>query len=224
MTSPARKGIWITFEGIEGTGKTTQIERLSTRLRGSGVAVTVTREPGGTELGRSLRALLLRPSAKPMDPMTELLLYAADRAQHLQEVVLPALGRGEVVLCDRYLDATLAYQGYGRQLGVERILQIHSHFPLDQRPDRTILLDLDPEKAVGRARSRNAGAGLDESEGRFEQERIDFHRRVRGGYLELAATEPERYLLVDASGAEDKVERRVLKGLELLLAGRLRRA
>jgi dTMP kinase len=144
-----------------------------------------------------------------MDPLTEMLLYAADRAQHLREVVLPALERGKTVLCDRFLDATLAYQGYGRHLGVERILQIHKHFPLDQRPDRTILLDLEPELAVERARGRNLDTGLDQSEGRFEREHLDFHRRVRKGYLELAKAETERFLLLDASGDEDDVERRI---------------
>jgi len=221
MSSSARQGIWITFEGIEGTGKSTQLERLAERLRRSGLAVVVTREPGGTDLGRSLRSLLLQPTESPMDPLTEMLLYAADRAQHLREVILPALERGEIVLCDRYLDATLAYQGYGRRLGVERILQIHKHFPLDQRPDRTLLLDLEPELAIERARGRNLDTGLDESEGRFERERLNFHRRVRLGYLELAKAETGRFLLLDASGDEDDVERRIWLLLGDLLAPRV---
>lgn len=211
------KGIWITFEGIEGTGKSTQIERLARVLTAAGRPVLLTREPGGTELGRDLRALLLRPTAVPMDPMSELLLYAADRAQHLAEIVLPALEQGQVVLCDRFLDATLAYQGYGRGLGVDSVLELHRRPPLDRRPRRTLLFDLDPAEALARARRRNAGAGLDETEGRFEQERLEFHRRVRAGYLELAAAEPARFRVIDAVGDTDAVEDKVRDALSDLL-------
>jgi dTMP kinase len=212
-----RTGLWISFEGIEGTGKSTQIERLANRLGEAGHRVTVTFEPGGTELGQRLRTLLLQPADEPMDPLTEMLLYSADRVQHLKEVILPALDRGELVLCDRYLDATLAYQGYGRQLGVERILEIHSQPPLDRRPHYTILLDLDPGAAVERARRRNLGSGLDESEGRFERERLEFHRRVRRGYMRLAAAEPGRFRIVDAAGDADDVEKRVWIALRDIL-------
>jgi dTMP kinase len=211
------KGIWITFEGIEGTGKTTQIDRLARWLAETGRDPVVTREPGGTELGRGLRALLLRPTVTPMDPAAELLLYVADRAQHISEVVLPALARGQVVLCDRSLDATLAYQGYGRGLGTDAVLQLHRSPPLDLRPARTLLLDLDPAQAVARARRRNAGEGLDETEGRFERERLEFHRRVRQGYLDLAAAEPARFRVIDASGDPDAVERRIREAVADLL-------
>jgi dTMP kinase len=204
-----RKGIWITFEGIEGTGKTTQVERLARRLDAGGVRTTLTREPGGTELGQQLRSLLLRPDDEPMHPMTELLLYTADRAQHLAEVILPALERGEVVLCDRFLDATLAYQGYARGLGTACVLELHRRAPLDSRPHRTVLLDLDPEEGLARALRRNAGNGLDSTEGRFEHEHVEFHRRVRAGYLALASAEPERFRLVDGAGTPDEVEARV---------------
>jgi dTMP kinase len=210
-------GLWITFEGTEGTGKSTQIERLALRLGKAGHDVVVTFEPGGTELGRRLRKLLLQPADEPMDPVTELLLYSADRAQHLTEVILPALERRQLVLCDRYLDATLAYQGYGRGLGVEWILEIHGRPPLDRRPDYTILLDLDAGAAVERARSRNIGSGLDESEGRFERELLDFHDRVRNGYLELAAAEPERFRIIDAAGDADEVESRVWHAVRAIL-------
>jgi dTMP kinase len=210
-------GLWITFEGIEGTGKTTQLERLASRLGAAGHSVLVTFEPGGTELGQRLRKLLLKPADEPMDAMTELLLYSADRAQHLAEVILPALDRGEVVLCDRYLDATLAYQGYGRQLGVERILEIHRYPPLNRRPHYTILLDLDPGIAVERARSRNIGSGADHSEGRFERERLEFHERVRSGYLDLAAAEPERFRIIDAAGDADEVEAKVWSAVRDML-------
>ena len=183
----ATRPLFITLEGTEGTGKTTQLERIAGRLRDIGIEPVTTREPGGTALGRDLRNLLLDPGSEPISPEAELLLYAADRAQHLKEVVEPALAAGRVVLCDRYLDATLAYQGSGRGLGVEGILEIHRRPPLDRRPDRTLLLDIDAELALDRARQRNADSGLDRTEGRFEQERIAFHDRVRQGYLRLAA-------------------------------------
>ncbi|MCP3977951.1 MAG: dTMP kinase [bacterium] len=208
--------MWITFEGIEGSGKSTQIARLADRLRRADIPTVVTREPGGTETGRKLRAILLRPSTK-IHPMTELLLYAADRAEHLYQVVLPARERGEVVLCDRFLDATLAYQGYGRRLGTDRILELHRRSPLDRRPDRTLLFDLDPEIGLRRARDRNSEQGTDATEGRFEQELMDFHNRVRHGYLDLARGEPGRFRIVDAAPDADHVERAVLDELADLL-------
>jgi dTMP kinase len=149
--------------------------------------------------------------------MAELLLYTADRAQHLIEVILPALEHGQVLLCDRSIDATLAYQGYGRGLGVDCVLELHRRPPLDRRPSRTVLLDLDPVTALARARRRNAGQGLDRTEGRFEQELLDFHRRVRAGYLELAAGEPARYRVVRADGEPSEVEKRIARALDDLL-------
>lgn len=205
-----RRGYFVTFEGIEGTGKTTQLDRLARRLRGTGADVVVTREPGGTVLGRELRTLLLRPSAEPMSPIAELLLYVTDRAQHLTEVVEPALDRGAIVLCDRYKEATLAYQGYGRGLGVERVHDLHRHPPLDRVPDRTVVLELEPVESVARAARRNEEMNVAATEGRFEQERLEFHRRVLAGYRALAAADPERIRIVDASGEPDEVERRVL--------------
>jgi dTMP kinase len=208
-----RRAPWITFEGTEGVGKTTQIERLAERLSLTGRVVRRTREPGGTTLGRRLRAVLLEPTDRPMHPVTELLLYTADRAQHLTEVILPALARGEVVLCDRFLDATLAYQGHARGLGVDAVLALHRMPPLDSRPDRTVLLDMPPEQALGRALDRNADSGQDASEGRFEAERLDFHERVRAGYLALADDEPDRIRVVRADGKADEVESRIVSEL-----------
>jgi dTMP kinase len=141
--------------------------------------------------------------------MAELLLYAADRAQHLEELIEPALGRGAVVLTDRYLDATLAYQGYGRELGCDLILKIHSHPPLDRRPVRTVLLDMEAEVGLNRARVRNTFEGTTDSEGRFEEEQLDFHSRVRDGYLLLAAQDPERYRVVEAEGGIEEVAEKV---------------
>jgi dTMP kinase len=150
-------------------------------------------------------------------PATELLLYSADRAQHLIEMIGPALGRGAVVLCDRYLDATLAYQGYGRMLGTDAVLAVHRIPPLDRRPDRTVLLDLDPAEGLARARSRNVSRGTDRCEGRYEMEEIEFHGRVRRGYLDLAAADPERIRVVQAAGSEDEVAARVRAALADLL-------
>ncbi len=210
-------GRFITFEGIEGTGKTTQLERLARRLRRAGADVVTTREPGGTELGRELRAVLLRPTEQPMAPLAELLLYTTDRAQNLTQVVEPALGRGAIVLCDRFTDATLAYQGYGRGLDQDLIRRLHRQAPLDRVPDRTLLFELEPAEALARATRRNEQEQVADSEGRFEQERLDFHLRVARGYRALADTEPDRFRVVDAAGSADDVERRVVEVLAELI-------
>ncbi len=211
------RGLFVTFEGIEGSGKTTQVERLARRLRTAGVPVVVTREPGGTSAGARLRSLLLDRDEALLAPAAEALVYAADRAQHIEELILPALRRGALVLCDRYLDATLAYQGFGRRLGVERILEIHRCPPLDLRPDRTILLDHDPRLGLPRARLRSRHAGIGRSEGRIEAEGLPFHRRVRRGYLRLAADEPARFRVIPAEGTPSEVEARVRAALADLL-------
>lgn len=211
------RGRFVTFEGVEGCGKSTQIERLAHMLARRGADPLVTKEPGGTPLGLGLRRLLLRDGETPIEPEAELLLYAADRVQHVRHVIAPALAEGRTVLCDRYLDATLAYQGHGRGIDVAVVLDVHRHPPLDLRPDRTVLLDLDPEVALDRARGRNRRLGLETEEGRFEKEPLDFHRRVREGYLALAAAAPERYRIVDAVGSEQRVGARVLAALRDLL-------
>ncbi len=210
-------GLFISFEGVEGSGKSSQIARVSRRIAAAGREVVATREPGGTAFGAHLRALLLGPDGVSIGPRVELLLYAADRAQHVAEVIAPALGRRAVVLCDRFLDATVAYQGYGRGLGAEAVLALHRESPLDLRPHRTVLLDIDPAVGLARARARNARSGTALAEGRFEDEDIAFHRAVRAGYLALAAAEPGRIKVVSAEGAEDAVERKVLDALSDLL-------
>ncbi len=217
MTTQEAARRFITFEGIEGCGKTTQVARLTGRLRALGRRVIATREPGGTELGLRLRSLLLRPAAAPMSPTAELLLYAADRAQHLAEIVVPALERGDIVVCDRYLDATLAYQGYGRGLALEIILDLHKPPPLDLRPLRTILLDLEVPAGLARASLRDR-AEPTRHEGRFEGERREFHERVREGYLTLARESPQRIRVVDGSESAERVEQRVWDALADLLA------
>jgi dTMP kinase len=209
VASAGRRGFFVTFEGIEGSGKTTQIERLADRLRAADEPALVTREPGGSPLGRRLRTLLLGEDVGRIEPIAELLLYVADRAQHLREVVEPALAAGTHVLCDRYLDATLAYQGFARGLDLDFIRGLHRRPPLDRRPDRTILLDLDPELGLDRARRRNDDLGLDTAEGRFEREALDFHGRVRDGYLTLAEAEPFRFRIVAAEGSAGQIEARV---------------
>jgi dTMP kinase len=201
---------FITFEGIEGSGKSTQIRLLHEALRKRGVDALLTREPGGTPTGDRIRALLL-DSASVMSAPAELLLYAAARAEHLQALIRPALAAGRTVLCDRFTDATYAYQGYGRGLALDLIDAIHALAPLRTTPDRTLLLDLDPGEALDRARHRDASKTVDES--RFEREEMAFHERVRRGYLELAKRAPRRFLVVDGSGGPEAVHRRVLEAL-----------
>lgn len=206
---PPGDGTFLTFEGIEGSGKSTQIRLLARRLEAAGIAALVTREPGGTALGERLRSALLEPGAAAPSPLVELLLYTADRAQHLAEVVEPALAAGRVVLCDRYLDATLAYQGAARGLGLDAVERLHRDPPLDRRPLRTVLLDAEPGEGLARARERNRRLGTERSEGRFEEEGLAFHESVRRAYLALAAADPKRFRVVDGSGTEEDVEARV---------------
>lgn len=209
LASSHRQGCFVTFEGIEGSGKSTQIARLAGRLDGAGEPTVVTREPGGSPLGRRLRSLLLGGEIARIEPLAELCLYVADRAQHLRELVEPNLASGTHVLCDRYFDATLAYQGFARGLDLDYIRRLHEQPPLDRRPHRTILLDLDPELGLDRARRRNDEQGLETAEGRFERETIAFHRRVREGYLSLAEAEPFRFRIVAAEGTAEEIEARV---------------
>lgn len=209
------RGRFITFEGTEGSGKTTQLLRLAEVLRVAGLEVLTTREPGGgTPVGEAIRSLLLDPACWRSLGLAEIYLYAAARADHLERVVEPALTRGSVVLCDRYLDSTLAYQGYGRGRSLELIRALHELPPLERRPDLTLLLDLEPALGLDRARSRNQREA-EEAGGRgYDDAELAFHRRVRSGFRELAREEPERIRRVDASGGEDAVAREVA-----LLAG-----
>ena len=197
---------FVTFEGIEGSGKTTQIQLLSTHLEERGVDHVLTREPGGTTIGDQVRRLVLDP-AVPMVPACELLLYAAARAQHLAQVIRPALADGRVVLCDRFTDATIAYQGYGRGLPIDLIGRLHALEALALVPDRTLLFDLEPAAALERARRRDISKTVDET--RFEALGLEFHERVRAGYLELARRHPDRIVPIDARGAAAEVQARV---------------
>ncbi len=204
------RGRFITFEGIEGTGKSTQIDLLANYLSAHGRAVTLTREPGGTKIGDQIRKILLDPENKTLAPEAELFLYAAARAQHLAELIGPSLEAGKIVLCDRFSDATLAYQGYGRGLDPELIHTLDGIVTGGLRPDMTVLLDLDTAAGLARARGRNSSRGL-ESEARFEAEDLAFHERVRQGYLTLAGREPGRFRVVDASPNPDEVRNRIRK-------------
>ncbi|WP_372981216.1 dTMP kinase [Marinobacter sediminum] len=193
-----RRGQFITFEGTEGVGKSTQLANAADTLKGLGVDVVVTREPGGTPMAESIRELLLAPRDEAVDETTELLLMFAARAQHLNTRILPALERGQWVLCDRFTDATFAYQGGGRGVSSERIAMLESLVQGDVRPDHVILLDAPVETGMKRARSRG---DLD----RFEQETVSFFQRIRDTYLERAQAAPERYSVVDASASLEQV-------------------
>lgn len=183
---------FVVFEGGEGSGKSTQSARLAETLRAAGHEVVVTREPGGTTLGTSIRALLLDVRTRGLDPRAEALLYAADRAQHVAELIRPALERGAVVISDRYVDSSLAYQGAGRALARDEVAELSAWATAGLVPGLTVVLDVDP--AVGLVRAR----GVDAPD-RLESEPMDFHQRVRQGFLDLAAAEPQRYLVLDAT-------------------------
>ena len=207
---PPQSGVFVAFEGGEGAGKTTQIARLAARLRAAGRAVVTTREPGGTAAGVAIRALLLDPASDGLSARAEALLYAADRAEHVQAVVRPALERGEVVVSDRFVDSSLAYQGAGRTLDLDDVALLSRWATGDLVPDLTVVLDVDP--AVGLARLDGAD--------RLEAESLDFHRRVRAGFLSLAAREPSRYLVIDATAPADEIEREVVDRVHAVLETR----
>lgn len=203
--------MYITLEGIEGSGKTTQMEHIARFLQDRGQDCVRTREPGGTKIGEKIRAILLDPESSNMDPAAELLLYTADRVEHVKKVVRPSLAAGKTVLCDRYFDATVAYQGFARGLDIELIRRLHHLILEDLKPDLTILLDLSPEVGLTRAwRQIDSGmrTGL---ESRFEEETLAFHKKVRAGYLELARLEPERFRIVDAAQEEEQVRKEIFK-------------
>ena len=205
-------GRFLTLEGGEGVGKSTNIQFITQLLADKGINCLVTREPGGTELAEKIRDLLLSEHTEPVGEMTELLLVFAARAQHLQQKIKPALAAGQWVLCDRFTDATFAYQGAGRGLNREVISALETLVQGELRPDLTVLLDIDP--AIGLARAGQCGAP-----DRFEKEKLGFFERVREGYHERAADEPERFLVIDASAplleVQAEIEHRLLCSLDL---------
>jgi len=207
------RGIFITMEGIDGTGKSTQFERLADALLCRGLEIAVTREPGGTALGQRMRAVLLANESMNLAPAAELFLMAADRAQDVAEVIRPALEAGRIVISDRYADSTVAFQGYGRGLDLEIIDDVNRLATGGLKPDLTILFDLDPRQAQARLDARltgEAGSGFEPGMTRFDEEKLDFHIRVRDGYLKLASTEPGRFRLLDAAQPIDVTHQQVL--------------
>lgn len=207
------RGAFITFEGADGSGKSTQVRLLAERLRTRGIPFLTTREPGGTSAGLAIRALVLEPRTPSLAPESELLLYAADRAQHVRETLLPAIDGGRVVLCDRYADATLAYQGYGRGLDLQLIAELNRIATRGLVPDLTLVFDLDVDEASRRLTIRS---GV-ETPTRFDLEAREFHERVRRGYLLLARSEPDRFVVLDASRTIDEIASEVDSAVERLL-------
>lgn len=220
------RGRFITIEGLDGCGKSTQLGRLATQLRAQGHAVVLTREPGGTATGDEIRRILLDSETANLSPYAELALMFASRAQHIEEVIQPALAAGKIVLCDRFTDSTEAYQGGGRKLGSEPVLTLHQILCAGLQPELTIFMDSDVEASVARARRRNrTRAGKQPSghdEGRFEGESRAFFLRVRNAYWAIAQREPKRVVVVDARGSAHQTHAAILKLVRrrLKLAGR----
>jgi len=208
------RGRFITFEGLDGSGKSTQIEKLARALRARGVAVTVTREPGGTAAGEKIREVLLHSTTSGLTSLAEMALMFASRAQHIDEAILPALAEGRVVLCDRFTDSTEAYQGAGRKLGTKPVLELHEILCGGLQPDLTILLDNDVSVSVERARRRNRrhkSVRPEKDENRFEQESRAFFGRVRHAYLAIAQRDPQRVHLIDARGTPQKTHAAIVQ-------------
>lgn len=205
--------MFITLEGIEGSGKTTQAKYVVELLQNKGHDCVLTREPGGTKIGEKIRAILLDPMSKKMNPLTELLLYNADRAQHIYELIHPLLSNGKTVICDRYYDATVVYQGFARGLDFGIINNLHKLIAKDLKPDITILLDLPTEIGLSRAWKQIKNGKRTGVETRFEEETLSFHEKVRSGYLKLARLEVERFRIIDASKNEKQVQKEIKRTL-----------
>jgi dTMP kinase len=215
----AARGKFISFEGLDGSGKSTQVEKLARSLRARGLEVVVTREPGGTATGEKIREVLLHSGTEGLSPFTEMALMFASRAQHVHEVILPALAEGRIVLCDRFTDSTEAYQGGGRKLGTKPVLELHRILCGNLQPDVTFLLDNEVGFSVERARRRNRNVkhkgarpekGGEKDENRFEQESRAFFGRVRHAYLAIAAREPQRVHVINARGAPNETHAAIM--------------
>ena len=222
-------GLFITFEGVEGAGKTTQMDLVEARLKAAGLPVFRTREPGGTAIGEQIRSVLLAPESREMDPLTELFLIEAARAQLVAERLRPEIETGGIALCDRFTDATLAYQGYGRGMDVALIDRLNKAVTAGLRPDLTLLLDCPIETGLQRIQRRSSGMSFEGGPDRMEAESRSFHERVRQGYLSLAAADPVRIRVVDAAGGVEEVQERVFEHIQRLIekpeaACRLRRS
>jgi dTMP kinase len=215
----AARGKFISFEGLDGSGKSTQVEKLARSLRAHGLEVVVTREPGGTATGEKIREVLLHSGTEGLSPFTEMALMFASRAQHVHEVILPALAEGRIVLCDRFTDSTEAYQGGGRKLGTKPVLELHRILCGNLQPDVTFLLDNEVGFSVERARRRNRNVkhkgarpekGGEKDENRFEQESRAFFGRVRHAYLAIAAREPQRVHVINARGTPNETHAAIM--------------
>ncbi len=203
----SKRGLFFTFEGGEGAGKTTQIAKLALALEALGKKVTVTREPGGSEIANRIRSLILDPKMKGLVPLAELFLYEASRAQHIRDIILPALMNGNMVICDRFTDSSIVYQGAARGLDRALVNSLNKLATGGLKPDRTFILDLDPRIGLARVGSRGI---LD----RIEKEALRFHRAVRSGYQRLAIADRKRIRLVDASRSRDDIHAAILDGLK----------
>ncbi len=201
------RGLFITFEGMDGSGKTTQMRRLAMRLRDMGRTVIETVEPGGPPIAAKIRSILLDSAHQELSPVTEVLLYFASRSQNVDEWISPALARGEIVLSDRFTDSSLVYQGFGRGLGAETVYALEAIACRGVKPDLTLLVDIDVETSLGRARARNAAAP--NAETRMDDQAIEFHRKVYDAYHWLARKEPERVKIVDGRVDIDSLEREI---------------
>jgi len=210
--------MFITLEGIEGSGKTTQLKNVVEFLEKKGHDCLITREPGGTEIGKKIRSVLLDPENKNMDSACELFLYFADRMQHIKELIKPSLSEGKTVVCDRFFDATLVYQGYARGLDIEMIIKMHEMAANGLKPDITVLFDLLPETGLLRAWTQIDDGSRSSGETRFEEEKLSFHKKIRAGYLELARIEPERFCIIDASKDENQVKQQIIDVLTTRLS------
>jgi dTMP kinase len=204
-----RRGVFISLEGTDGSGKSTQARLLAERLRVEGFAVTQNQEPGATDIGRQIRRIMLDPENDLMAPMTELLLMFASRTQAAAEIIQPALGRGDVVVSDRFTDSTLAYQGGARGLGFETVMRAHKLALGPLMPDLTICVNVDVGVGLARAHSRNADIRDEISEARLDRQNIDFHERVSAGYQRIAELEPQRFRMVDGNGPVEEVAARI---------------
>jgi dTMP kinase len=200
-------GVFLTFEGMDGSGKTTQMRRLAARLRARGRTVVETVEPGGTAIGKQIRRILLDAANQELSPTAELLLYFASRAQNVDEIILPALGRGEIVLADRFTDSSLVYQGCGRGLGAEAVVALDRVACRGLKPDLTLLVDIDVETSLARARARNSAEPNPET--RMDDQAVEFHRKVYEAYQALAAREPERIRRIDGGASVEEIEREI---------------
>ncbi len=205
------KGVFISFEGPDGSGKSTQVKMLYSYLLEKGYPVVLTREPGGTPISEDIRKIILDPSNTEMDGMTEALLYAAARAQHVAQLIKPSVEEGKIVLTDRFMDSSIAYQGYGRDLG-DKIRIINEYAVAGMHPDLTFFLDIDPEEGLKRAKHREE---LD----RLEKESLDFHKKVYEGYLALSKIYKDRYVIIDASASVEDISKKIIERFERFISG-----